>query len=61
MAKDERPVIRYIYRGGIERSRWCDGYSETTAEGGVLFPWMTKPECRADAAKRGCRAVFEGR
>lgn len=53
--------IVYTYRGHIERGadyHWTDGYSATTDEGHVLYPWMTKQECRQEAKRKGARAVF---
>lgn len=60
-----KPTRTYYYRGQIERGTgrpgyaWRDGYSANSPEGFVLFPWMTKRECQADAKKDGYRAVFE--
>lgn len=54
-------TITYTYRGQIERGadyHWCDGYSETTAEGHVLYPWMTRQECQRDAKAQGAKAQF---
>ena len=60
------PTI-YTFRGSIERPstrhrrpsyRLFDGYSATTEDGAVLYPWMTKRECRAEAKADGKRAVF---
>lgn len=56
--------ITYTYRGNIERGTgrayaWFDGYSETAADGGIMFPWMTYRECQREAADRGAVAVFE--
>lgn len=58
-----RREIIYHFRGGVERGIggsyvWRDGYSETTADGGVLYPWMTWKECRHDAKIQGGKAVF---
>lgn len=59
-----RKRVVYYYRGQIERVRrggryaWYDGYSATGPSGGVLFPWMTKTECRADAKAQNAVAVF---
>ncbi len=56
-----KPIIVYTHRGPIERGSrytWRDGYSGTTPEGHVLYPWMTRRECQRDAAKHGARAVF---
>jgi hypothetical protein len=54
-------AIVYTYRGGIERGvgrRYVDGYSPTTTEGHIIYPWMTKAECRKDAKLLGFRALF---
>lgn len=54
-------TITYTYRGGVKRGsnyHWEDGYSETTPDGGVLYPWMTRKECIADAKTKGCKAIF---
>lgn len=56
-------TITYTYRGGIEVGtgsgyRWADGYSETTPDGSVTYPWMTRLQCQKDARSRGCRAAF---
>ena len=59
----------YYYRGMIERGtgrpgyrwvgyRWVRGYSEAAENGQVLYPWMTKVECRREAKRDGVRAVF---
>lgn len=56
-----RPERVYHYRGGVERGaryEWRDGYSETTVDGDVQYPWMTRKECREEAARDGMRAVF---
>lgn len=53
--------IIYTYRGQIERGadyHWVDGYSPTTRDNGVLYPWNTIPECRREAKRFGCKAVF---
>lgn len=62
-------MITYHYRGPIERlvrdshrrsMRFTivDGFSADGPTGGVLYPWMTKRECVADAAAQGERARF---
>ena len=59
-----KPTIVYTYRGQIERGadyHWADGYSETLPSGAILYPWMTKQECRHDAVVHGARAVFARR
>jgi len=58
--------IKYFRRGNIEHAtgnmgrpyRWAVGYSETSPNGGTVFPWMTRRECCADAAMRGGTATF---
>lgn len=55
--------ITYYRRGLVERpSRrryvWKDGYSANGTEG-MLYPWLTKKEARADAKQQGAQAVFE--
>lgn len=58
--------VIFTYRGRVERPdgkggySWCNGYSETV-DGSVLYPWMTRRECQAQARKQGRRAVFENR
>jgi hypothetical protein len=63
----KREAKRYDYRGNIERGaprrgspgyRWAEGYSETTPDGCVLYPWATRAECRSAAKAEGKRAVF---
>lgn len=61
---DDSGRIIYTYRGIIERGiggsyEWKDGYSPTTDDGGVLYPWMTRKECIHDAKAQGKRAVFQ--
>ena len=59
-----KPRITYYYRGQVERIRmggrgnWYDGYSANGPDGGVLYPWMTKPECQRDARTQGAVATF---
>jgi len=58
--------IDYYYRGEVERGtgnrrtpyRWHPGYSETSPEGRVQYPWMTATECRREADERGATARF---
>jgi hypothetical protein len=56
--------IVYNYRGLVERGTggpgydWREGYSETAPDGGILYPWMTKRECQADARAKDAQAVF---
>ena len=62
---DERGAIIYTYRGLIERGAggryvWREGYSPTTKDGGIIYPWMTKQDCRRDAKTLGCKATFRG-
>lgn len=55
----KREVRAYYYRGLIERGRqWKEGYSAQGANGGVLYPWMTRGEARKDALRDGLKAVF---
>lgn len=63
----KRQTIVYTYRGLIERGsltrgrpsyRWCNGYSATSPEGHVYYPWGTKRECQREAKARGAKAVF---
>ena len=57
----KRPRKRYDYRGMIERGynyAWREGYSETTPTGSILFPWMTRRECKSEAKRDGYQAVF---
>src|ERR1039458_3071882 len=61
MGKHNPNVIRYYYRGDIERSggrtyQWHRGYS--AGENAPLYPWMTRTECRADAKSQGATAKF---
>ncbi len=56
----------FTYRGLVERPtkngfRMAEGYSETGAKGSILFPWMTKRECRAAALSSGREAKFRER
>ena len=56
--------ITYFYRGAVERGTgtgyaWRNGFSETTPDGKITYPWMTAKECRADARARGAVARFE--
>lgn len=55
--KTQKPQIKFVYMGPIERSKWCDGYSEN----GNTYPWVTKREAQAQAKARGAKAVFVGR
>lgn len=56
--------IAYHYRSLIERGTgapgyvWKEGYSANGPEGGILYPWNTRAECRAVAKAEGARAVF---
>jgi hypothetical protein len=64
LKRDPRGAIVYTFRGNIERGvgssyKWFPGYSAATVEGHVLYPWMRKQECYADAKRFECRAVFE--
>jgi hypothetical protein len=65
--------IVYHYRGLIERlyvrgrgcrgrnvrGAWIEAYSENSGDGGVMYPWMGKRQCQAEARERGCVARFE--
>lgn len=58
-------VIVYTERGPIERFRayrksyvWFAGFSETSSQGGIMFPLMTRSECRKDALSQGAKAAF---
>ncbi len=58
-----KPTIVFTYRGQVERATkrgyaWRNGYSETSAERRICFPYMTKRECQGIARARGYRAVF---
>jgi hypothetical protein len=59
----KRSTIIYHFRGGVERGTgapgyvWRDGYSETRGNG-VLYPWMTRAECRRDVIAQGGKAKF---
>ena len=59
-------AMTFTYRGQVERwsaSRrsygWAEGYSTTGPEGAVRYPWLTRDECRRDARRDDCRAVFQ--
>ena len=60
----KRKEIVYHSRGRVERGTggpgyvWKNAYSETR-EDGVLYPWMTRAECRRDAIAQGGKARFE--
>jgi hypothetical protein len=63
LRKDDKGRIIYTYRGGIERGvggsyKWFNGYSATTLDGGILYPWMTKRACQRDAKLMGHKAAF---
>ena len=63
--RDAKGRIVYTYRGRVERGtggsyKWFDGYSATTEEGWILYPWMTPRECQRDAKAIGSIAVLEG-
>lgn len=55
-------IIEYTYRGDVERGdgrggyKWLPGFSETSEDGSILYPWNTARECQADARARGARA-----
>lgn len=56
--------IRYYYRGPVEVGNgkpgytWVNGYSETAPDGGVMYPLMSKRDCRHDAKCKGATAIF---
>ena len=59
-------TITYIYRGPIEipwpkngkpSYTWTNGWSEYKGKE-VVYPWMRKCDCRADARSRGAMAKF---
>jgi hypothetical protein len=55
----KRETIVFHYRGLIEsRSGWIEGYSETTATGSVIYPWLGKRGCYAIATGQGKKAIF---
>jgi hypothetical protein len=57
--KKQKPTINYHYRGLIERSSgWCEGYSTTGLNGGIIYPWQTKKECQSEAKDQKKKAVF---
>ena len=59
MAKKPKETIVFHYRGLIEsRSGWIRGYSETTATGAIIYPWLGKRGCYAMATGQGKRAIF---
>ncbi len=54
-------TVRYDYRGDIERGadyHWTPGYSATSPEGYVLYPWNTIPEIQRAEKARGNKALF---
>lgn len=60
----KRQEIVYTFRGDVERGVggsyvWRDGYSATSPDGLVYYPWMTKRECQSDAKAKGRKAVFD--
>ena len=64
LKQDSKGHIVYTYRGDIERGIggsyvWRSGYSATTTDGGILYPWMTKRECQRDARLQGSKAAFD--
>jgi hypothetical protein len=60
--------VTFYYRGQIERwdkrsrsCKWVSGYSENAYRDGktyIMYPWMTKEECRKDVERWGFKAVF---
>ena len=64
LKRDEKGRIIFTYRGNIERGvggryKWFAGYSATTTDGGVLYPWTIKRDCYKFARSLGAKAVFE--
>lgn len=55
------PPIVYVRRGKVAVGDFGleDGYSEKMVSGLTSYPWLTKTACRADAAARHRKAVFE--
>jgi len=57
-------ITTYYYRGLVERGtggpsyRWAEGWSENSAEGLPLYPWMTRHECQKEAQRNDTQAVF---
>jgi hypothetical protein len=59
---DDKGRVIYTYRGDIERGpryRWTRGYSSTSKDGGIRYPWNTKREIQADAKRQGVKVSFE--
>ena len=54
----------YHFRGNVERGNgkpgydWKEGFSMYGANGGVLYPWLTKREAQAEAKAAGAKARF---
>ena len=51
----------YYFRGLIERGKnykLVNGYSAIGDNGGILYPWNTKAECRKEAKHLGIKAIF---
>lgn len=64
LKRNRKGHIIYQYRGqiarGIGNSYVCrEGYSATIKDGGILYPWLTRAECRRDAERAGSKAVFK--
>lgn len=64
LTRDDKGRIIFTYRGHIERGvggsyKWFDGYSATTLDGGVLYPWTIKRDCHKMARGLESKAVFE--
>jgi hypothetical protein len=63
MNTQKQKTKTYYFRGQIEvvsngQYKWVDGYSAQGNNGGTLYPWETKKQCRNDAKKEGLKAVF---
>lgn len=59
----DKTYMVYRYRGLVERGVggryvWREGFSQTTKDGSVLYPWLTKKEAQADAARFNRKAKF---
>ena len=59
------PEILYYYRGALEvvgkhgTYQWTSGYSPTSGDGNVLYPFITRRAAQRDALAQGCVARFE--
>jgi len=70
MPQEQQKRIEYTYRGRIEVGtgepgyKFRNGFSRTSEDGGILYPWMTYRDCQREARSLGGVAVFrdaEGR